>query len=111
MKLTLLFLILFATSCSTSRTAHDSDGLTPLHRAAGLGDTSTVKDLLSSGADPNSLDSAMGVSVLHKAVYSGNPETVAALLGAGAHVNLQSPSNGNTALHDAIYFKRKARGA
>jgi ankyrin repeat protein len=85
----------------------DAEGLTELHRAAGRGDTATVRDLLDHGADIDALDSKMGVSVLHKAIYSGNPETVRLLLQRGALIDLQSPSNGNTPLHDALYFKGK----
>ncbi len=83
----------------------DDDGLTPLHQAAGLGDTNEVRRLLDAGADLWTLDSKMGVSVLHKAVYSGHADTVELLLQRGALVDLQSPSNGNTPLHDAIYFQ------
>ncbi len=86
--------------------SRDSEGLTPLHRAAGAGDTALVTKLLQQGADPLALDSKMGVSVLHKAVYSGNAATLKVLLQAGALVNLQSPSNGDTPLHDALYFRR-----
>lgn len=89
-----------------SGSARDADGLTPLHLAAGRGDTRAVAQLLNEGADLFSLDSKMGVSVLHKAVYSGKADTVKLLLEHGALVNLQSPSNGDTPLHDAIYFKR-----
>jgi ankyrin repeat protein len=83
----------------------DTDGLTPLHRAAGEGNTSLVSTLLDQGEDPFALDAKMGVSVLHKAVYSGNASTVELLLARGALVNLASPSNGNTPLHDALYFR------
>jgi ankyrin repeat protein len=84
------------------------DGLTPLHRAAGRGDTRAVKKLLDEGANPLVLDSKMGVSILHKAVYSGNAETVNLILdcGAGALINLGSPSNGDTPIQDALSFMR-----
>jgi ankyrin repeat protein len=86
-------------------TLRDDDGLTPLHRAAGRGDTEEVLRLLDAGADLWTLDAKMGVSVLHKAVYSGHLDTVELLLQRGALIDLQSPSNGNTPLHDAIYFQ------
>jgi len=101
-----LVLCFFSSGATIAQPARDSDGLTPLHRAAGRGDTQEVLRQLQDGADLFTLDSKMGVSVLHKAVYSGNAETVEALLDKGALINLQSPSNGNTPLHDALYFKR-----
>jgi ankyrin repeat protein len=105
MKKTIIYLVLSALSALGSSTT--DDGLTPLHIAAGRGDTAKVKALLEGGADPNALDSKIGVSVLHKAVYSGNAETVEILLEHGSLINLQSPSNGDTPLHDSIYFKRE----
>jgi ankyrin repeat protein len=87
-----------------------SDGLTPLHLAAGKGDIKSLQRLLDQGASVYVVDSKMGVSVLHKAIYSGNPAAVALLLKRGALIDLQSPSNGDTPLHDAIYFKKKLHG-
>ena len=104
LKLSILAL-LFSLAASAAP-ARGSEGLTPLHRAAGEGDTARVARLLEEGADVLALDSRIGVSVLHKAIYSGNGETVALLLEKGALINLQSPSNGDTPLHDAIYFRR-----
>lgn len=105
-----ILVVLFFCLTPAARAAQagrDGDGLTPLHLAAGRGDTKEVLRLLNNcGADLFTLDSKMGVSVLHKAVYSGNVETVEALLNNGALINLQSPSNGDTPLHDALYFKR-----
>jgi ankyrin repeat protein len=109
----LLLLLLLLTILPTSQIYaqdRDADGLTPLHLAAGRGDSIQVESLISKGADIFSLDSRMGVSILHKAVYSGDPKTVAVLLKHGALINIQSPSNGDTPLHDAIYFKRKTHG-
>jgi ankyrin repeat protein len=107
---TFIAFTVFAVSASGSAalesSTHDAQGLTPLHLAAGRGDTAEVKRLIDSGADLLVLDSKMGVSVLHKAVYSGNAQTVELLLNRGAFIDLQSPSNGNTPLHDALYFKR-----
>jgi len=100
----ILFLLLLATN-SFAADLRDTDGLTPLHRAAGAGNTKLVEVLIKKGADVFALDSKMGVSVLHKAVYSGNAETVKQLLKNGALISLQSPSNGNTPIHDALYFK------
>jgi ankyrin repeat protein len=98
-----LFLWLSSAAWAVNR---DAEGLTPLHRAAGIGNLKQVKALTAKGADVLALDSHMGVSVLHKAVYSGNPEVVDFLLKRGALIDLQSPSNGNTPLHDAIYFRK-----
>lgn len=107
LKLSVLFGSVIFSLQSYADTAHcrDNEGLTPLHRAAGAGNSILVSQLLNEGADVFALDSKMAISALHKAVYSGNPETVRRLLLAGAPLNLQSPSNGNTALHDAIYFR------
>lgn len=88
----------------------NSEGLTPLHRAAGRGNLAEVKKLIKNGADIYALDSRMGYSVLHKAVYSGNPEVVRYLIERGALIDLQNPGNGDTPLHDALYFKKKAHG-
>jgi uncharacterized protein len=99
--------MLFSASAIAANTLdRDADGLTPLHLAAGRGDTKEVQNLLDKGADLYTLDSKMGVSILHKAVYSGKADTVELLLKHGALINLQSPSNGSTPLHDSLYFKR-----
>ena len=100
--------ISLASAQTTLAATFDSEGLTPLHRAAGEGDIRKLKQLLVTES-PLTLDARMGVSVLHKAVYSGNAEAVKLVLdhGGKAIIDLQSPSNGNTPLHDSLYFKGK----
>lgn len=98
-------IMIFVSAISANATERDTNGLTPLHLAAGRGDLKKIKQLLKNKEDLFSVDSKMGVSILHKAVYSGNPDVVEELLKAGALIDLQSPSNGDTPLHDAIYFK------
>jgi ankyrin repeat protein len=106
MALSICALGFFFTLALGDSPGRNSDGLSPLHVAAGRGDTKAVEKLLDAGADLFTLDSKMGVSILHKAVYSGKADTVELLLRRGALINLQSPSNGSTPLHDALYFKR-----
>ena len=64
----------------------DSEGRTPLHRAAENESVLGVRKLLQAGADPNTADRE-GVTPLHLAVQSDSPETVHYLLEAGADPN------------------------
>ena len=59
---------------------------TPLHSAAGTGDTATLTALLNAGADPNACDSA-GFTPLHHAAIHSRPAAVTMLLLAGADPN------------------------
>lgn len=110
MEILVSLLILCLNVHSAVAAIRDSEGLTPLHRAAGRGDLGGVKKLIKAGADIHALDSRMGYSVLHKAVYSGNPDVVRYLVENGALIDLQNPGNGDTPLIDALYFKKKAHG-
>lgn len=90
---------------SSAPDALDPDGLTPLMRAAGLGDAAAVRQLLAAGADVNALEPRMGASALHKAAQAGSSDGAALLLDAGAFIDLQSPVIGHTALMDAVLHR------
>jgi RNA polymerase sigma-70 factor (ECF subfamily) len=68
--------------------ANDEPGRhSPLHIAAGSGDTAVVELLLSYGANPNALDEGDNASPLHHAAERGRLEVVKLLLAAGADIN------------------------
>ena len=72
---------------------------TPLHRAAIKGSTAVVKELISSGVDPNS-QTRRGRTALHYASENGHRDVVSLLLRSGAKVDLRNKW-GRTALHYA----------
>jgi ankyrin repeat protein len=54
---------------------------------AGSGNTSTVRDLIARGANPNYPDAEQGDRPLHRAAMEGRTETARALIELGADVN------------------------
>ena len=60
---------------------------TPLHSAAGTGDTAALTALLDAGADPDALDSLGAYTPLHYAARYGHAAAISALLDAGADPN------------------------
>lgn len=74
--------------------------LTPLMRAAGNGDLSSVEDLIVKGANVNAADSD-GYTALHYAAHCGDVRVVQALIAAGANVNSRT-SEGVTPLINSI---------
>ena len=77
--------------------ARDSRGETPLHQAAALGHTQTVRNLLDTGADPNARDNR-DWTPLHLAASYGRIETVRTLLDAGADPKVRDKRD-QTPLH------------
>lgn len=60
---------------------HDASGHTPLHVAVRSGDASWVRDLLTSGADPNVRDTAnTGLTPFAMAFRMARPDVIAAFL-------------------------------
>ena len=91
-------------------------GWTPLMLAADGGHASTVRLLLSAGADVNQVDNR-GWIALHVAAMQGRTEVLAALLSRGADVRARTAA-GETALpmaearhHDEAVRLRKRWGA
>ena len=82
----------------------DTDGWTPLHRAAGKGHHEVVTSLLSAGADPNIENEHMSTP-LHVAVAAEHLDVVNALLAwkkkSGLDLN-KGGWSGNTPLHYAV---------
>lgn len=75
-------------------------GLPPLHTAALYGDAERVRQLLSSGEDPNKLAPAGG-GPLHYAMRFASRPVIEALLQGGADPNLPALPDKDAALHIA----------
>jgi len=60
---------------------------TPLHIAAGSGDTAIVELLLAHGANPNALDEGDNASPLHHAAERGRLDVVKLLVEAGSNID------------------------
>ena len=86
----------------------DACGRTPLHYAAGEGDSHKVQQLLREGADSNVQDDN-GWSALHFAAQANSESVAQALVSAGAQVDVRD-SYGNTPLFTAV-FNSKGDGA
>lgn len=85
----------------------DTDGLTPLMVAAGLGQALMVDLLLTGGADPTAVDPRAGATALHKAALAGSRDVASLLLDHGAFIDHQGPILGHTALMDAVVYKHE----
>lgn len=89
---------------------HASEGerghLTPLMRAAALGEVAKVRELLGQGARVNVIDDVIGTGALHLAAQGGHVEVARLLVEHGAHVNLQAPSHGFTPLMNAVWHRQ-----
>jgi uncharacterized protein len=85
----------------------DADGLTPLMRAAALGDLARVNDLLAMGAGPDTRSTPFAVTALMCAAYYGHLPVVEALMAKGAGVRLQDGA-GAGAIEWALIGNRKA---
>jgi len=96
------------TSKKQARPGVDQHGRTPLHYAAGDGNSSVLEDSLRMAADPNVQDDD-GWTALHFAAQSQSVSCVRTLLAAGARVDLRD-SHGNTPLWRAV-FNSKGDGA
>ncbi len=81
--------------------AVDSDGSTPLHRAAERGFDKCVKVLLEAGADEDAADD-LGKTPLHRAAYGNHAACVRLLLEAGADEDVVD-NTGWTPLHRAAF--------
>ena len=75
-------------------------GITPLHLAADLTDSSLLKSLLQAGIQPAST-TLSGATALHTAVASGRAENVKLLLAADADPGAED-TTGNAPLHFAV---------
>lgn len=81
--------------------AADSQGVTPLHRAAAQGDVAEIRRLLRAGADVNWQRRDDGQSALHLAAKSGDVPSAQALVHSGAKIGLVDKA-GNTPLLAAV---------
>ena len=80
-----------------------SDGDTPLHVAAYIGNTEVVKQLLDSKADVNARKHSDGATPLVIAAQERRTEIVKLLLDHGADVNTSVWTNGDTPLHASVW--------
>ncbi|XP_069699766.1 ankyrin repeat and protein kinase domain-containing protein 1-like [Periplaneta americana] len=85
----------------------DSEGRTPLHRAAERGDTRTVQVLLDAGCDVNAADPD-GCTPLYLTAEKGHRDACRVLLAAGARLDMKERLYGWTALHLAAYHGHRA---
>jgi ankyrin repeat protein len=69
--------------------SRDSNGLTPLHWAAGMNHADVVEWLLANRTEINA-QSSNGSTPLHLAAFNGHKETAEALLAHGAEVNARN---------------------
>jgi ankyrin repeat protein len=67
-------------------------------------DLSILKELLTSGADPNLLDGAAGMHALDHAAIHGRAEVAKLLIAFGADMNASNNQRGQTPLHFAITY-------
>mgnify|MGYP000689226386 FL=1 len=72
----------------------DQFGGTPLHGAAGYGQTKVAELLLTEGAEVDSKDNKYGVTPLHYAALRGQKETAKLLISSGADVNAKNEEGG-----------------
>ena len=86
--------------------AIDSDGWTPLVKAAASGDSAIVRTLLSKGATPEQATNTF--TPLTIAAWNGHVEIVRLLLENGAGVNTKDANFGVTPLAAAAFFDREA---
>jgi ankyrin repeat protein len=84
--------------------ATDTNGMTPLLRAAASGDTQSMKQLLARGANPN--PPAAALTALTAAVWYGNADAVKLLLGRRVPVDAKD-AFGFTPLSVAALWDRK----
>jgi ankyrin repeat protein len=77
----------------------DSNGITPIHRAAAGNHVEVMEYLIEQRADTNALD-RYGDTPLKRACYDGFVDSANVLIFAGADVNL-ADSLGKTPLHHA----------
>jgi palmitoyltransferase ZDHHC13/17 len=90
-------------------TVRSNTGLDVIHLACQLGNMEMLFLLLSSGANPNSLNDVGDTPLM--AVINGkefNIDMIRLLLRMGADITIQNPSNGNNALHAICQKKNKA---
>jgi ankyrin repeat protein len=69
--------------------AADSDGITPLHWAAGYAMQNIIPKLLAAGANVNVVDK-FSITPLHQAVDAGSLPVIQMLIDAGANINART---------------------
>ena len=108
MILTTLLALLTIGSLQTASAVNTEDAqkVTPLMRAAAVGDLKQVTALLAKGADPNLQSSANGVTALMCAAYFGHLQVVQALVAKDARLD-QKDRNGGGAVDWAVAGERE----
>jgi ankyrin repeat protein len=85
----------------------DSDGDTPLMRAAGVGHVGVVRELAARGADLDAAHPKTGGTAFHFACELNQPECVAALLELGCDTTMPD-AGGRTGKQRAVQFGHAA---
>jgi len=81
-------------AAGTDVNAKNGERCTPLHLAAGYGQTKVAELLLANGAEVDSKDDKYEVTPLHYAALRGRKETAKLLISSGADVNAKNVEGG-----------------
>lgn len=116
LKITLIVLALFTSSCVQTEKNKDSENIannkqsipTPsidIHTAVITGDLEAVKQHIKAGTDVNQKEAMTGSTPLMSAATFNKPEIAKVLINAKTDLSIKN-NDGSTALHNAAFFGR-----